>query len=202
MDGTIMEFKECLKCKGIYDESEDLCPNCKVPLIPIAKPEQKPISISRQYFHEKDKKGKAKRKQGLRDGIMILSALVALLIYILLPDSPKPVEVKPVAVNIPEIQCMPDSALCLGKQNRSKALPQCVAAIESRSLYDFKWTDGLFGEPKFRVDDYMWVDPANGVIAYSGNQIQMQNGFGAWKRVNYQCQFNVNLGIVTKVILM
>ena len=197
-----MDLNECPKCKGLYDETECECPSCKVPLINIDKPAQESVSVSRKYFYEKDRKEKERSKKTKRDGVIILSVLALILVFILSPDSPKPLEVKPVAAKAPEMQCMPDSALCLGKQNRSKALPQCVAAIEAKAKYDYKWTDGLLGDPKFRFDDYMWVDPSNGVIAYSGNQIQMQNGFGAWGKVSYQCQFNVNLGVVTKVILM
>jgi hypothetical protein len=76
-----------------------------------------------------------------------------------------------------------------------RASRECRRAIEPKARYDFRWTDGLL-ESKLprarwstRHDIVQRFGPKR-VIEYQGNALQLQNGFGAWARVTYECDFD------------
>ncbi len=45
----------------------------------------------------------------------------------------------------------------------------------------------LAGPPTFFS---AYVDPGAGTIRFSGNQLKLQNGFGAWRQYRYECLFD------------
>lgn len=68
---------------------------------------------------------------------------------------------------------------------RAAAAYPCKQALQDRARWDFEWTDGIT-RPVF---DSMRFDEAAGIYTLAGGELKLQNGFGAWKRVRYTCDF-------------
>lgn len=75
---------------------------------------------------------------------------------------------------------------CWGDKNAVMAAVTCQPLIEKMAKWDHKWTDGIL-EPKF--SRFRWRDQSRGVVTYVGDKLQLQNGFGAWGNVIYECDF-------------
>lgn len=75
---------------------------------------------------------------------------------------------------------------CWGDKNAISAAVTCQPLIEKMAKWDHKWTDGIL-EPKF--SRFRWRDKSQGVLTYVGDKLQLQNGFGAWGNVVYECDF-------------
>lgn len=72
----------------------------------------------------------------------------------------------------------------------------CPDVIERLAKWDFEWTDGFLGlrfEPKPLKTD----NPD--VVAFYGDKLKMQNGFGAWSNVIYYCEVNNKTGRLVDV---
>lgn len=63
----------------------------------------------------------------------------------------------------------------------------CSHEIERHSKYSFRWKDGP-GEPRFVKA--AWEDEAAGQLAFIGDRIQFQNGFGAHQDMKYICSYD------------
>lgn len=76
---------------------------------------------------------------------------------------------------------------CWGDKHHLRATVYCKEAVERLARYAHKWTDGWLGAkfPRFR-----WGKKSEGIIVYLGDKAQFQNGFGAWVRIRYQCEYN------------
>lgn len=68
---------------------------------------------------------------------------------------------------------------------------ECQQAIAGLAKYDFKWKDSMTN-PAFVT--YAWVSKDSKVIEMYGDQAQAQNGFGAYKNVQYSCKFDAETG--------
>lgn len=73
---------------------------------------------------------------------------------------------------------------CWGEKAWNVGTFRCPSLIERMAKYDFEWTDGML-EPKF--SHYRWRNKANGIVTIIGDKIKMQNGFGAWTHMTYEC---------------
>jgi hypothetical protein len=76
---------------------------------------------------------------------------------------------------------------CLGEKSLSYASGDCRQFIEHLAKNDFQWTDEWY-QPKF--SHYRWGDRDRGIITYIGDRIKLQNGFGAWIRSTYECDYD------------
>ena len=76
---------------------------------------------------------------------------------------------------------------CWGDKNALAATFACEPLIESMARYDYKWTDGWLG---VKLERFRWNNRAEGSLSYTGDEIQFQNGFGAWLRMTYWCHYN------------
>ena len=92
-----------------------------------------------------------------------------------------------------EIECMrSDNPECyISKHERGDYM--CAKAVEGSSKYDFKWTDGMT-EPKF--SSLSWFDKNKKLVTLYGHRAQAQNGFGAFKNIQYSCTYNADTGEV------
>ncbi len=63
----------------------------------------------------------------------------------------------------------------------------CSREIPKLAKYDHKWTDGMF-ETKFAY--YKKDVSSPGVLTVLGDKIKFQNGFGAWKKMEYWCDYD------------
>jgi hypothetical protein len=76
---------------------------------------------------------------------------------------------------------------CIGERKPVSATYACKPMVERLAKNDFQWTD-LWLEPKF--GRFKWRDQAAGTITYVGDKVKYQNGFGAWTRYVYECDYN------------
>lgn len=90
-----------------------------------------------------------------------------------------------------EAKCL-DDAYCYASKHESGNYV-CKVAVEKSAQYEFKWTDGIT-EPKF--SSYAWHDKSRKLVTLYGHRAQAQNGFGAFKNVEYSCTFNADTGEV------
>ncbi|WAT08862.1 hypothetical protein [Rouxiella badensis] len=95
-----------------------------------------------------------------------------------------------------EAKCFND-AYCYASKHKDGDYV-CKIAVENSAKYEFKWTDGIL-EQKF--SSYSWYDKSNKLVTLFGNRAQAQNGFGAFKNVEYSCTFNADTGEVLNVTL-
>ncbi|MCW9580194.1 hypothetical protein ORL26_12455 [Raoultella ornithinolytica] len=90
-----------------------------------------------------------------------------------------------------EAKCL-DDADCYASKHKSGDYI-CKVAVENSAQYQFKWTDGIT-EPKF--SSYNWYDKDKKLVTLYGHRAQAQNGFGAFKNIEYSCTFNADTGEV------
>jgi hypothetical protein len=76
-------------------------------------------------------------------------------------------------------------------KNHHNPVYECQRAIEKLAKFDFKWKDSLTN-PAFVT--YTWIANDSKVIEMYGDQAQAQNGFGAYKNIQYSCKFNGETG--------
>ena len=69
----------------------------------------------------------------------------------------------------------------------SGADARCASHIEARASYSARWTDG-FLELKF--DRVSLQPPEYQTLRFKGNKVEFQNGFGAWRRMEYVCFYD------------
>lgn len=92
-----------------------------------------------------------------------------------------------------EAECLQlDNPECyISKHERGDYM--CAKAVEDSAKYEFKWTDG-FTEPKF--SSLSWHDRSRRLVTLYGHRAQAQNGFGAFKNIQYSCTYNADTGEV------
>ncbi|EMW84985.1 hypothetical protein ECJURUA1811_0004 [Escherichia coli Jurua 18/11] len=90
-----------------------------------------------------------------------------------------------------EAKCLDDAHCYASKHKAGDYI--CKVAVENSAQYQFKWTDGIT-EPKF--SSYSWYDKSRKLVTLYGHRAQAQNGFGAFKNIEYSCTFNADTGEV------
>ena len=92
---------------------------------------------------------------------------------------------------------------CATKRARSRAEPRCARLIEDSARYRYEWTDGLgskfFRAEWSRYDAYTGEFGEMRIIEFRGNSLRLENGFGAYQRVVYECDFDPVKGEVLAV---
>ena len=82
---------------------------------------------------------------------------------------------------------------CWGDEHSLRATYACQPVIEGMARYAYEWTDGWL-DVKF--DRFGWNDREAGIVAYFGDKIRFQNGFGAWQNATYRCFYDTLNGTV------
>lgn len=62
--------------------------------------------------------------------------------------------------------------------------------LRTAAKYDFRWdksTEGMFG---VKFGQFRAAVPSPGVLTMVSNNLEMQNGFGAYQRVEISCAYN------------
>ncbi|CQH18173.1 TPA: hypothetical protein PXP09_000845 [Yersinia enterocolitica] len=95
-----------------------------------------------------------------------------------------------------EAKCLDDAHCYASKHKTGDYI--CKVAVENSAQYQFKWTDGIT-EPKF--SSYNWYDKDKKLVTLYGHRAQAQNGFGAFKNIEYSCTFNADTGEVLSTTL-
>lgn len=91
-----------------------------------------------------------------------------------------------VARQAEEDRCRADLK-CWGEKFSIEATAPCRTGVERAARIDFKWNDGIL-EPKF--SHYRWKNRDRGILTFIGDKVQFQNGFGAWIRHTYECDYD------------
>lgn len=76
---------------------------------------------------------------------------------------------------------------CWGDKKVVAAGFDCEKPIERLAQYDHEWTDGWLGT---KMSRFAWNDREKGIVAYWGDSIKFQNGFGAWQQHQYRCIYD------------
>jgi len=84
---------------------------------------------------------------------------------------------------------------CWTNKFQRAATNLCAPQIEHLAKNNFNWIDSL-SSPKF---PRARISGPGTLITYVGDKIKMQNGFGAWKNVTYECDFDTEKGLVLAV---
>lgn len=141
-------------------------------------PLEKARDAVRRSRHKKQKKTKAA-------AIFIGLPLIAVLWYINSRNH----------TDLPEKKvCAETDGVCIGDKWLSQSRGKCTAALENQLAFIPTWTDSLT-QPRFAATG--WYEPMKSVI-YTGNAIEVMNGFGAKTRAQYFCVVSVNSGAVIK----
>ena len=100
---------------------------------------------------------------------------------------------------VAERDCRMDSQ-CWGEKHHIDAETQCRPLVEQYAQYQHEWTDG-FGEWKFPKWSLVGWDNSDGMLVYEGDQVNFQNGFGAWQRMYYSCYYSPDKSAVVQVVV-
>lgn len=90
----------------------------------------------------------------------------------------------PAPAPAPEAECAPGQP-CWPTRHQSAAMLACKPHIEARAKNQARWPHG-YPEPVYAE---ALDDPAGGVV-YLGDDVQFQNGFGAWTWYIYACHYD------------
>ncbi|WP_222019512.1 hypothetical protein [Rhizobium laguerreae] len=88
-----------------------------------------------------------------------------------------------------DASCRKDFNCWSNRFNRA-ATKVCAPQIEQAAKNNFEWTDSL-AEPKFPRAS---IAENGATITYVGDAIKMQNGFGGWIIMTYECDFDTAAG--------
>lgn len=91
-------------------------------------------------------------------------------------------------------QCKADLK-CWAEKNILKAAFACQEHIERQAKYDYEWVDG-WGLKMTR-----YIRKNSTTITYMGDRIKLQNGFGAWARYIYMCDYQPDGDRVVSVLM-
>lgn len=76
---------------------------------------------------------------------------------------------------------------CWGDRHSFSAIVASQDIIERMAKYDFEWVDGFWG---VKLTRFSWLDKSQLTLRYYGDQIKLQNGFGAWQRYIYVVDYD------------
>lgn len=64
---------------------------------------------------------------------------------------------------------------------------RCASHIEARASYSARWTEGFL---EWKFDRVALQPPEYKTLRFTGNKVEFQNGFGAWRRMDYVCFYD------------
>ncbi len=96
------------------------------------------------------------------------------------PPSPEQLQAANEKACDADLQCWMDKWII-------EASLHCKSAVESQARYAHQWTDGWLD---MKFPRARWKDRSKGILSYWGDKVQFQNGFGAWVKMAYWCDFN------------
>ncbi len=85
---------------------------------------------------------------------------------------------------------------CWANEHLSTADRACRRGLEDMARYQARWTTRM-GERRF--SRFESLDGRPDVIVYSGDRIELQNGFGVWQTHTYACAYNPGTGAATPI---
>ncbi len=83
----------------------------------------------------------------------------------------------------------------LGNQYGLIATPSCKRAVQSLARYDYEWTDGWLD---MKFPSFLSEVKEPFTVTFTGDRIKFQNGFGAWQKKQYYCDYDVKRAQVVR----
>lgn len=164
-----MALKPCKSCKHQVDTSAKTCPNCGV-----ANPG---VTAGQQFL-----------------GLVILAVIIGVGFTMCSSGKGDKAQAdKPAQID--DATCRKDLN-CWAEKKFVTASVHCKAPVEKLAKYSARWTDGTF-DTKF--SHYRWLNREQGTVTYIGDKVEFQNGFGAFQKYIYECDFNPATDVVMEV---
>lgn len=85
---------------------------------------------------------------------------------------------------------------CWGDKHHLSASFACDEPVSRLARLNYRWVDGWM-EGKF--SHFRWRDRDEGIVTFIGDRIEFQNGFGAWIRHTYECDYDPEREVVLEV---
>lgn len=83
------------------------------------------------------------------------------------------------------------SLQCWVDENEFKAMTVCKSVVDDIAKYEYEWLDGFsFTNYEPFSEKMAWVDKEKGSFILYGRALKIQNGFGAWSRPTYSCEYD------------
>lgn len=119
--------------------------------------------------------------------LLTVGALIALAQCVSSPTTtPAAAPRPPPPPRLSDAECLKDLR-CWADRHAINASVRCTRAIAAELRFDHEWTDGTMN-PRFpRMG---WKDPAKGHITYFGDNLRVQNAFGAMQKAEYACVYD------------
>jgi hypothetical protein len=98
---------------------------------------------------------------------------------------------------VSEAACKKDLQ-CWSDRHKIDAVVRCTRAIEAKLRFSHEWTDGVMNPRFARIG---WKDPLKGHMTFFGDQLRVQNGFGATQKAEYGCVYDPASGTVLQAVV-
>ncbi|WP_121211630.1 zinc ribbon domain-containing protein [Pseudomonas aeruginosa] len=155
-----MALKPCKSCKHQVDTSAKVCPSCGV--------SNPGVTAGQQMV-----------------GVLILAVIIGVAFTMCSGGKNDEAETGG-QTKVDDATCKKDLQ-CRGDKFNVSAGVYCKEPVARLAKYTARWTDGML-EPKF--SHFRWLDKSQGTITYIGDKIEFQNGFGAFQKHIYECDFD------------
>ncbi|MBD9483884.1 zinc ribbon domain-containing protein [Pseudomonas sp. PDM14] len=126
-------------------------------------------------------------------GVAILLVIIAVVVSMCSGDDDEKKTAAPPKID--DATCM-KSLSCWGDRHLVSASVYCKDHVEKLGKFSARWTDGTF-ETKF--SHFRWANEAQGIVTFIGDKIEFQNGFGAFQKHIYECDFNPTTNAILDV---
>lgn len=155
-----MALKPCKSCKHQVDTSAKTCPSCGV-----ANPG---VSTGDSV-----------------KGLIGLAVIVAIG-FAMCSGGDKETTGAEAPPKVDDATCRKDLQ-CWGDRQSIGGGIRCKNPVEKLAKFSSRWTDGTF-ETKF--SHFRWLDQNKGTLTLIGDKIEFQNGFGAFQKHIYECDYD------------
>lgn len=171
-----MALVKCKECKKEVSNKAKICPNCGVK-DPAVGPKEMFAAI-----------------------VLLLLLGWGLVSFLSSDDSEenstaKVVTKTPEQLKIEAIECRANID-CWGPSHRAEANIECDDHVEQKAAFSFEWTNSFID---LKFPQYRWLDQAHGWVTYRGDSIKLQNQYGAWANMTYECDFDPSKNLVISV---
>lgn len=117
-------------------------------------------------------------------GLIVLAIIIAVAVSMCSGSSKDKPEDK--VAKVDDASCRKDLQ-CMGDKYTIAAGVYCKDPVAKLGKYTARWTDGTFD---MKFSRFRWLNKEQGTLTFIGDKIEFQNGFGAFQKHIYECDFN------------
>ena len=168
------------------------------------KEEKMSLSPCRECGHKVSKQAKTCPSCGVDNPVVgVLSSisnliklfLVGILAWAFISTLTTDDEKEPVKESVIDEETCKQDLNCWYDKHGAKMKVACGNAVERLAKWDYEWTAWLT-----RWRGTRWHNKESGVMRTWGDEIKFQNGFGAWQRMNYFCNYDPTTGRADAIV--